>query len=79
MPRPLAGEERVLDERPRRGPRVRRADPAAFAARLRAGAHERHERYGSAAHLLEPEVKEGAGGLRDVATVGWLERLAAET
>ena len=75
--RPLAGEERLLDELLDAVHGTVAADPAAFAARLRAGAHERHERFGSAAHLLEPEVKEGAGGLRDVATVGWLERLAA--
>ncbi len=75
--RPLAGEERLLDELLDAVRGTVAADPAAFAARLRAGAHERHERFGSAAHLLEPEVKEGAGGLRDVATVGWLERLAA--
>jgi [protein-PII] uridylyltransferase len=75
--RPLAGDERILHELVAGVREAVGADPAAFAARLRAGAHERHERFGSAAHLLEPEVKEGAGGLRDVATVGWLERLAA--
>jgi len=34
---------------------------------------ERHERYGSSVYLLEPNVKEGEGGLRDIHTVGWLE------
>jgi [protein-PII] uridylyltransferase len=74
--RPLAGDEGVLEELVEGVRGTVAADPPAFAARLRAGAHERHQRFGSAAHLLEPEVKEGAGGLRDVATVGWLERVA---
>jgi [protein-PII] uridylyltransferase len=72
--RPLAGDPDVLRDL-QSGVRARVvSDPSAFAAALRAAAHERHERFGSAAHLLEPEVKEGAGGLRDVATVGWVER-----
>ncbi len=72
--RPLAGDTDVLRDL-QTGVRAEVAgDPSAFAAVLRAATHERHERFGSAAHLLEPEVKEGAGGLRDVATVGWLEQ-----
>ena len=74
--RPLAGDEGVVEELVEGVRGTVAADPPAFSARLRAGAHERHQRFGSAAHLLEPEVKEGAGGLRDVATVGWLERVA---
>lgn len=49
-----------------------RADPGGFADRLRAAAAARYERYGSTAHLLEPELKEGEGGLRDVASLGWI-------
>jgi [protein-PII] uridylyltransferase len=68
--RRLAGDPAVVEE-------LRRAvgeviDPVVFVTALRRAAHERHQRFGSAAHLLEPDVKEGAGGLRDVATVGWL-------
>jgi [protein-PII] uridylyltransferase len=48
-------------------------DPEGFATRVRTAATERHARYGSVAHLLEPELKEGSGGLRDVASIGWLE------
>jgi [protein-PII] uridylyltransferase len=51
-----------------------REDPWSFADRLGTAASERRERYGSAAHLLEPNLKEGGGGLRDVASLGWLER-----
>ncbi len=48
-------------------------DPRAFAARLVEAAAARRERFGSCAHLLEPDLKEGSGGLRDIASLGWLE------
>ncbi|OGG52035.1 MAG: [protein-PII] uridylyltransferase [Candidatus Handelsmanbacteria bacterium RIFCSPLOWO2_12_FULL_64_10] len=35
---------------------------------------ERHLKAGLSVHLLEPNVKESPGGLRDVHTVGWLLR-----
>ena len=44
-----------------------------FAARIKEAADRRAERFGSCAHLLEPDLKEGSGGLRDVASLGWLE------
>jgi [protein-PII] uridylyltransferase len=46
--------------------------PKAFAERLREAAEVRRQRYGSVAHLLKPELKEGEGGLRDIASLGWL-------
>ena len=48
-------------------------DTPAFASRLETASSERFERYGSAAHGLEPDLKEGSGGLRDIASFGWLE------
>jgi len=33
---------------------------------------KRHHRYGDVAYLLEPDLKSGRGGLRDVHSVGWL-------
>ncbi len=50
-----------------------RDDPRGFAETLRADAHERRERAGSVSSLLEPDLKQGAGGLRDVQMLGWLE------
>ncbi len=44
-----------------------------WAAELVAATRERHERAGEVAFLLEPDLKEGAGGLRDLATLGWLD------
>ncbi|MFB3737768.1 MAG: [protein-PII] uridylyltransferase [Candidatus Velamenicoccus archaeovorus] len=55
-----------------------RVDPGAFVERLRADAHDRRQRHGSVSWLLEPELKEGAGGLRDVQSLGWLSVAAAE-
>ncbi len=49
-----------------------RSDPRTFAASLHADAEERGERHGAVSSLLEPNLKEGAGGLRDVHVLGWL-------
>lgn len=37
---------------------------------------ERHARYGDSRFLLEPHVKEGKGGLRDLQTLKWLVKAA---
>jgi [protein-PII] uridylyltransferase len=50
-----------------------RVDPEAFARELREDAERRRERHGSVSSLLEPELKEGAGGLRDIRLLEWLE------
>lgn len=49
------------------------ADPHAFAARLVDDRRARRDRHGSVSSLLEPDVKEGVGGLRDAQSLGWLE------
>ena len=38
----------------------------------------RHARYGDSSFLLEPNLKEGRGGLRDYHTILWLARLRSE-
>ena len=50
-----------------------RGDPRAFAERLAADREARRDRFGSVSSLLEPELKEGVGGLRDVHALAWLQ------
>ncbi|MEA2520398.1 MAG: [protein-PII] uridylyltransferase, partial [Actinomycetota bacterium] len=54
-------------------------DVPVFVRALRDAALERAERFGSAAHLLEPDLKEGDGGLRDIASFAWIERVRGTT
>ena len=49
-----------------------RGDPRAFAQRLVADRDARRERFGAVSSLLEPDLKEGVGGLRDVHALGWV-------
>ncbi len=46
--------------------------PADFFAAKRDELRQRHARYHDTAHNLEPNLKEGPGGLRDLQTVTWL-------
>ena len=71
----LAGDASFTDRVSASVLEVVRADPGGFLERLQAAGAARHERYGSATYLLEPELKEGEGGLRDIASLGWVEAL----
>src|SRR5690606_20899058 len=41
---------------------------------LEARARARHKRFGDSVYLLEPDVKNGAGGLRDLDIAHWCAR-----
>ena len=60
--------ERLDEARLRRTPRT----TAAFLDALRQDLEERYARYGRAVGLLEPHVKESAGGLRDLHVILWI-------
>jgi [protein-PII] uridylyltransferase len=47
-----------------------------FLIAKRAERSQRHARYGESPFLVEPHVKEGRGGLRDLQTLYWLARYA---
>jgi [protein-PII] uridylyltransferase len=49
-----------------------RADPVGFAGQLDDDRARRRERAGSCAHDLAPDLKDGVGGLRDMASLGWI-------
>jgi [protein-PII] uridylyltransferase len=49
-------------------------DIAAFLQRLDSSVVERHERFGGSVFLLEPDVKNGEGGLRDLDAAHWAAR-----
>lgn len=44
-----------------------------FLGELSRSVRDRHERAGEVAYLLEPDLKEGRGGLRDVHAIHWAE------
>ncbi|HJQ72551.1 MAG TPA: nucleotidyltransferase domain-containing protein, partial [Actinomycetota bacterium] len=69
----LAGEENLVADVAARIAGWARRDPRAFARALRDDAARRAERFGSTAHLLEPDLKEGAGGWRDLHSIWLLE------
>ncbi len=80
----LATATTLLDLRTVAGdPRSVRELAATFVARLETAGgafvqaliedtHKRHARYGDSVYLLEPDVKFGAGGLRDLEVARWL-------
>jgi [protein-PII] uridylyltransferase len=48
--------------------------PAFFKAKLKE-TRSRHRQYGESIYLLEPQIKEGEGGLRDLHTALWLAKV----
>ena len=50
-----------------------------FIARLEERTEARHERFGDSVYLLEPDVKNGTGGLRDLDFAGWGARARFRT
>jgi [protein-PII] uridylyltransferase len=71
----LAGDEPLLAElRDDVGRRLERGR-ASFFSQLVAASAERYEKFGRTGHLLEPNIRDGAGGLRDVHTLQWASKL----
>ncbi len=45
-----------------------------FAKEMNSLRHERHKKYGKHSFLLEPNIKEGKGGLRDIQSMLWVAK-----
>jgi [protein-PII] uridylyltransferase len=71
------GDEALYDEAERRFEREVMAGTArAFVAEKLAERNERHKRMGDSRYVVEPNLKEGKGGLRDLHTLFWIGKYA---
>jgi [protein-PII] uridylyltransferase len=71
--RHLAGDRRLTDELAAKAELQWRKRAKRWLAAMAARVRERHARAGEVAFLLEPDLKEGRGGLRDVHALGWAQ------
>ncbi len=69
--RHVAGEQALTSDLLDRAHRLGVTRRGRFLAELTDRAREREQRHGSIAEMLEPNLKEGAGGLRDVHALAW--------
>jgi len=76
--RPLAGEVEPVQELGRALRRLLHGRARELVAEQAAALAERHARYGESLYLLQPNVKEGAGGLRDYHSAYWVARVTEE-
>jgi [protein-PII] uridylyltransferase len=58
---------------------VLKRDTERFFKEKLAETRERHARYGDSVYLLQPQLKEGEGGLRDLHTAFWLAKVKFKT
>ncbi len=70
----LAGEATLFNELVRAVRDRGVSELARFVDQQRAALSERHARFGESLYLLQPNVKEGAGGLRDYHAAYWVAR-----
>jgi [protein-PII] uridylyltransferase len=71
--RPLAGDDSLADELIAAGIDSWRRSSDRFLVELRDRVRERQRSAGDVAYRLEPDLKDGHGGLRDVQTLWWAE------
>ncbi len=73
--RPVAGEMRLFDDFAAAFQAAREEYGAGhFLAAKRAEREARHRRFGDSPFVVEPNIKEGLGGLRDLQTLYWMAR-----
>jgi [protein-PII] uridylyltransferase len=71
--RHVGGDRSLTEELSERGLRQWRSGAKRFLAELDDRVQQRHEHFGEVAFLLEPDLKDGRGGLRDVHALEWVE------
>jgi len=70
----LTGSAELFEEqRKQTGPKKIWPSDKFFAAKL-AEQTDRHHKFGDTAYNLEPNIKEGPGGLRDIQMIGWVAK-----
>jgi [protein-PII] uridylyltransferase len=74
--RPLWGEAALVGDLEDRLLARLGSDPDDFLGRLRRDVEDRKARFPSCSTDLEPDLKEGSGGLRDLHAVGWAGRVS---
>jgi [protein-PII] uridylyltransferase len=76
----VAGDKALYDElRQQRLPKFYVREQKALMRKLVELTEARHHRYGGTIYHLEPNVKDGPGGLRDLQTACWIQQLAHAT
>lgn len=69
----VAGDEKLANELATRALELWRKRSKRWLGELSASVSARHERVGEVAFLLEPDLKDGRGGLRDAHAIAWAE------
>ncbi|MDE2580403.1 MAG: [protein-PII] uridylyltransferase [Rhodospirillales bacterium] len=76
----LAGDGVLFDDFHRRfRAACKESGAAEFIAAKQAEREARHRRFGDSPYVVEPNIKEGRGGLRDLQTLYWIARYVFET
>jgi [protein-PII] uridylyltransferase len=75
----LTGDEDLYQSLADRLPKFFQAQRTTISRQLCRLAHQRHTKFHNTIYHLEPNIKEGPGGLRDLHLVAWLEQLAGTT
>ena len=71
--RPLAGDDLLADDVVEKGRALWRSNGPKFLSELRERVRVRQESAGDVAYRLEPDLKDGHGGLRDVQSLWWAQ------
>ncbi|MGK2957708.1 MAG: [protein-PII] uridylyltransferase [Acidimicrobiales bacterium] len=69
----LAGDESLVDGLPTQMKEQWKKRSKRWLSEMTDRTRARHENYDEVAFLLEPDIKEGRGGLRDIHTIRWIQ------